>query len=163
VLAILKGTGITGRLHVTGVGLYHQDANEPSRIPKLTEISKHGPEVANDFHVERPTPQNVFENTENIPTILDFSLLASAVVGPAVVKVQEGFDLEASRKGIILNFINDFVSRHPSYVTGIHPLYAILRVLYHTEWEDCSDDLILGQAFCFIDLLLVIGVSQVPT
>ncbi|KAG0558621.1 hypothetical protein KC19_10G041500 [Ceratodon purpureus] len=136
-------------LNYAGIGLYNNEHGLSSWAPNFPAESQ--VRIAEQF-IFSDSGRGVFPPGVPPPTLKEFSLWTSSVEVDSVSRVSEAPGRHTWIDGSMLRYIEDFISRHPTYKTGIPPLQALVRVLRVDKGTPTNDELII-YAFHLIRLL----------
>jgi hypothetical protein len=152
VSAVMDDLQSTHWLCEAGIGIFppQLESIAPSWMPNHSRISRtelgQRTRFTNFFHY------SALDDCHDLPVLLGRRLVASGLTCSVASIIHEAFTLETRSTGLFFSFVCDFVSRRPSYVTGIHPLNAIFQVLQNEYIDLSSNKLISIRARAFLYL-----------
>ena len=145
-IAWLQVNQNTDWLAYGGSGTFNYNPNLPSWAPNYSGIAKADGDFLIGLSDYARADEGVFPDTLAEPTLVDYKLELFAALGPVVVATQT---FTSNLDGSWLDFIAKFMSKHATYVTGIHPLCAIFEVILNYECFKVPTHLWVARAFAF--------------
>ncbi|KAK3934363.1 heterokaryon incompatibility protein-domain-containing protein [Diplogelasinospora grovesii] len=118
--------------------------------------------------------KNVFSTVSASASVNGKSLFASGVILDSIAQVDSG---DYVREPQLLNYVHNFIRKHPTYPSGLPPLRAIFECLFREtlyvyrkkstrragEWigdYDMNDRVVLQHGICFIRRLVFGGLKH---
>ncbi|CAO2652322.1 Nn.00g006050.m01.CDS01 [Neocucurbitaria sp. VM-36] len=114
-------------LRYSGIGMENHDVKVPSWTPNYQHENAEEDHfrMLGNTYIGYNADDGVFPNEcHDAPAVISgLSIFAPTAIGPTVTKVHEKFDSGG------FAIVQEFTSRYPVYVTGIHPLKAFFQVM----------------------------------
>jgi len=128
--------------------MYDNTLQLPSWAPNYPAFSQAG---LRGFLGHLNAHTTLFDETQERIYILDSSLFVIGAAIGSITRTARAFNDNPFRNSQMLDYCRDFISRNPTYITGIPPLQAIFRVFWENE-DTNNDQTTLLRALAFLQL-----------
>jgi hypothetical protein len=150
-------------LKKAGIGLFGRTVGFPTWAPNFFENSKKR-KLPNPSATAGFASREVFEGGEDTYPYIRSQIKSLFVRGARlehIVTVSNAPGKEMLDNGEILDFVQDFISRHPLYVSGIPPLQAFYRLMNRDPSSSVNHS-VISNALAFQEVLLLCPPNQGP-
>jgi hypothetical protein len=146
-------------LYYAGIGIFDNTLGLPTWAPNFPEESQKG---LTGFFIDGTADFGVFPDSALAPAVDRSLLVVDGVELDAIAKIEHAPHEDTWFDGSMLAYFKDFVQRNPTYVTGIPPLQAILRVI-RLDTTTAVDDELVFYAFSMLEFILATDKQNLET